>query len=131
MQDLFVYGTLRDEALRRRVLGAAAPRRAHAAVAEGWMAARLPGAHYPILVAAPEATAEGLVLPKLSSKALGLLKAFEGPGYRLTPISIARAGETERVDAFLPTAALAARAGPPFVRWRYEEWRRSWRGGRI
>ncbi len=132
MLDLFVYGTLRDPQLRRRVLGALAPPRVLDAAAPGWLAARMPGVAYPILVAASGSRAEGAILARLGSKAVGVLKAFEGPGYRLAELTVETSDGPRRASAFLPTERIVARAGPPFLPWSYEAWARGRRGsGRI
>ncbi|MCI4663644.1 MAG: gamma-glutamylcyclotransferase [Neomegalonema sp.] len=124
--DLFVYGTLRDEQLRRALLGNAAPHRATPARAHGWIPARIAGVDYPALAPAHGRCAEGAVLRQLSPRAVQLLTEYEGDEYVLSQISVELgAASSAQVAVYLPTRALLARAGPPFAEWDFDTWARS------
>ncbi|WP_327346015.1 gamma-glutamylcyclotransferase family protein [Streptomyces europaeiscabiei] len=83
---LFVYGTLQFDAVLKGLLGrvpASTP-----TSAPEWRAAALEGRVYPGLVAAPGATAAGLLLTDLTDQEWRLLDAFEDDQYDLREVSL-------------------------------------------
>jgi gamma-glutamylcyclotransferase (GGCT)/AIG2-like uncharacterized protein YtfP len=77
--SLFVYGTLMDDATRRRVTGAelvSVPATLH-----GYRRYALQGRAYPAIVPEPGATVAGQLLRGLSERALSRLDAYEGREY--------------------------------------------------
>lgn len=81
---LFVYGTLQFDAVLEALLGRI-PTSTSASAPE-WRAAALEGRVYPGLVAAPGATAVGLLLTDLTEREWGLLDAFEDDRYDLREV---------------------------------------------
>ncbi len=109
----FFYGTLRDAAVRARVLGArtAAALRLAPAEAPGWRAVYARGRDFPILVPERGAAAPGMVAEGLGRGAVRRLIAYEGAGYRLALLAVKfsdRAGKECRAVAFLPRGMLQA-----------------------
>lgn len=83
---LFVYGTLQFDAVLEGLLGrvpASTP-----ASAPEWRAAALDGRVYPGLVAAPGATAAGLLLTDLTHREWRLLDVFEDDQYDLREVAL-------------------------------------------
>ncbi|MDI6407979.1 gamma-glutamylcyclotransferase [Streptomyces albus] len=83
---LFVYGTLRFRRILTALLGHVPP--GTPATADGWRTAALRGRPYPGLVAAPGATAHGLVLTGLGPRTWQILDAFEDDAYVLRPLTV-------------------------------------------
>ncbi|QYU69868.1 gamma-glutamylcyclotransferase [Leptolyngbya sp. 15MV] len=101
MRPIFIYGTLLDARVFARFAGRAPLRRATAAVAHGWRRARLRGTPYPTLVRGP-GTVRGALLPPLPAACLQRLAAYEGPSYRLTPITVSTSRHgTRRARAWM------------------------------
>jgi len=87
VSNLFVFGTLRHDALREVVLGAAP---AVAARLPGRSARRAQGGDWPVLVTG--AAAEGLLIEGLAAEALARADFFErGFGYSRQPVEVIRA----------------------------------------
>jgi nudix-type nucleoside diphosphatase (YffH/AdpP family) len=92
VSGLFVFGTLRHDPLREAVLGRAVAGRP--VRLEGWQARRAAGGDWPVLVEAPGAAAEGLLLEGLSARERARADFFElGFGYERRPVRVA-AGES-------------------------------------
>ncbi|WP_433593823.1 gamma-glutamylcyclotransferase family protein [Nocardia sp. CA-145437] len=83
---LFVYGTLRFEAVLTALIGRV-PRMEPARLI-GRRAAALPGRAYPGLVTATDAVTAGFVLTGLTADDWRVLDAFEDDEYDLTPVSV-------------------------------------------
>lgn len=101
---IFLYGTLTDPHIARRVAGEDGfLRRARPALLPGWRRARLGATPYPTLVRDPSAAVSGL-LAEVPPALLARLHAYEGPLYRFVRVRV-RCGR----------ATLAARAwiAPP------------------
>jgi gamma-glutamylcyclotransferase (GGCT)/AIG2-like uncharacterized protein YtfP len=118
MTLLFVYGTLRDPAVRAFVLGRALPAGAVSpARARGFRAVTLPGRSYPALVAGP-GDAEGDLLCGLSAADLARLDRFEGDEYVRRPLEVTGPDGALIAEAFWPAFEVSPDAPP----WRLEEW---------
>ncbi len=83
---LFVYGTLQFDAVLKALLGRVPA--SNPASAPEWRAAALEGRVYPGLVAAPGATAAGLLLTDLTDQEWRLLDAFEDDRYDLREVAL-------------------------------------------
>ncbi|MFI2434611.1 gamma-glutamylcyclotransferase family protein [Streptomyces sp. NPDC018693] len=84
--SLLVYGTLQFDAVLKGLLGRVPARIPTAA--PDWRAAALEGRVYPGLVAAPGASAGGLLLTDLTDKEWGVLDAFEDDCYDLREVAL-------------------------------------------
>lgn len=89
MQPWFFYGTLMDGEIFRAVTGknlhSFEPRPAKA---PHYRKVHLPGQSYPTLIGATGAGADGIVCRNLTSDAVRLLHAYEGPDYKIRRISV-------------------------------------------
>jgi gamma-glutamylcyclotransferase (GGCT)/AIG2-like uncharacterized protein YtfP len=104
---VFVYGTLRDPALVARLVGRPiAPRPASL---PGWRRMRLAHSPYPTLVRG-RGSVDGALI-ELDPVALRRLSAYEGPRYRLVPVTPRLAGATVRAFAWIARGAIG-RAWP-------------------
>jgi gamma-glutamylcyclotransferase (GGCT)/AIG2-like uncharacterized protein YtfP len=111
---LFVYGTLLDPAVLRRVTGQRGlARRLRPARLAGWRRVTLRGTPYPTLLRDPGAGADGAVL-RVGASAFARLAAYEGSAYRLVPLRVATATGPRRARAWVapPWRADAARPWP-------------------
>ncbi len=84
MVDLFVYGTLKDETLRARLLGRRV--RALPARLRGFAVRAVRDADYPALVPARGGVVRGLLLTGLDAGDLARLDRYEGGEYRRIPV---------------------------------------------
>lgn len=120
--DFFFYGTLRDEEVRRAVLGPAAkaPVITEGRVA-GYRCAPVDAGAFPALVAEAGAEAEGILVQGVDLTAAARISLFEGEGYDYQPAPIPVVCEADELPGwvYLPTGRLAVRAGI----WKIEEWR--------
>jgi gamma-glutamylcyclotransferase (GGCT)/AIG2-like uncharacterized protein YtfP len=83
---LFLYGTLLDPAVLRRVTGQSGlARRLLPARLAGWRRVVLRGTPYPTLLRDAGATTEGALL-RVGPAVLARLSAYEGAEYRLVPV---------------------------------------------
>jgi hypothetical protein len=101
---LFVYGTLLDPAVLRRVTGQRGlARRLRPARLAGWRRVTLRGTPYPTLLrgARPGAEIGGLLLPRLAAPAFARLAAYEGPSYALVPVRVGTARGPRRARAWV------------------------------
>jgi gamma-glutamylcyclotransferase (GGCT)/AIG2-like uncharacterized protein YtfP len=111
---LFVYGTLLDPGVLRRVSGDdALARGLRPARLNGWRRVFLRGTPYPTLVPAAGATVNGAVL-RAGDAALARLSAYEGSAYALVPVGVVTTRGALRARAWIaPTwRADAARDWP-------------------
>lgn len=89
MQPIFFYGSLRDHALMEIVLDRpVAPEEMAPARAVGFATRRAEGEAYPILVPAPGAEADGVLLISPTDGDLDRLAYFEEAEYALAPIDV-------------------------------------------
>jgi gamma-glutamylcyclotransferase (GGCT)/AIG2-like uncharacterized protein YtfP len=119
---VFLYGTLTDPDVLARVLGR--PVRADGlepARLDGFRRLRAAAASYPVLVPAPDAAVDGLLLHPAGRRDILRLNHFESGEYHaeLRPVRT-RAGATRPAWLYAARADLPASAEP----WRLEDWRR-------
>lgn len=80
--DFFFYGTLRDDEVRRQVLGRTLPAaQVESAALAGFKAFFVSGASYPTLVARAGGRVSGLLARHLGTADAARLAAFEGAAY--------------------------------------------------
>ena len=103
---IFVYGTLRDEALVRRLLGRRLPSKP--AVLEGYCRTLDASIGYPVVHPLAGASVDGRLLEPVDQDALAALDAYEGPDYRRVIVRV-QTGDGRAVDAYtyVPTAPAA------------------------
>jgi nudix-type nucleoside diphosphatase (YffH/AdpP family) len=114
---VFVFGTLRDAALRAIVLGAEVP--ARPARLEGAAIRRAAEGDWPTLAEAPGEAAEGLLL-ELAPEALARGDYYEGLfGYARRPAAIDVEGRAAQAEVWRPAAPPARTAEPWYLgRWQ-------------
>jgi len=121
---LFFFGTLIDADVRQAVVGRPLP--VETATAAGFVRVFIAGRTYPMLL--PKATGRvgGVLTPPLEDAALRRLNAYEGPEYRLRPITVETATGTVTAHAYFCRHGVAAGRRE----WRFEDWlrreKRSW-----
>lgn len=129
--DLFFYGTLRDAAVRRVVLGPAAARLTVVpALIRGYRCAPVEGGRYPILVPEPASRAEGVLVAGVSLEAAARTSYFEDDGYAYGVSRVAvetAAGAAREAWAYLPSERLTPFPG----RWSIEAWKRRHRAAFV
>lgn len=86
MTDLFVYGSLQLPEVLSIVIGHIP--QMILAQAPGWKACRLPGVHYPGLIANQGSLTTGIVLQGIDAKNLAALDDFEGTQYNRESITV-------------------------------------------
>ncbi len=119
--DLFLYGTLRYRPLLEVVLGRT-PRGLPARLA-GHRAHWAEGQPFPLLVAAPGASAEGLLLGGLSEGELARLDYYEGGfGFALREVTVQTPEGPRRARAWFAREGVW-RPGAPFD---LDDWARRW-----
>jgi len=119
MGDLFLFGTLLDDALRHIVAGCDLS--GVAAVLPGHGVWRAAGGDYPLLGAGQGAT--GLLLRNVPGAALARLHFYEaGFDYRTGLVEVATGGAMHAATVYLP-ATPALPGGAP---WALEDWQAGW-----
>jgi ADP-ribose pyrophosphatase len=103
VDQLFVYGTLRDMALLEAVLGHPLPvAQRRAARLEGYAACWAVGQAFPVLLPAPDAEAEGLLLTGLDAQDMARLTFYEGGfGYHLETVTVQSAAGSARAQVWI------------------------------
>lgn len=123
--DFFFYGTLRDDEVRRRVLGRDLPAsNLEEAELDGFQAVFVAGASYPTVVPRTEACVPGLLARGLGNADAARLSAFEGTPYQIRELAVrgVRSGlVTARV--FVIRGGTRATAWP----WTLTAWQRQFR----
>jgi gamma-glutamylcyclotransferase (GGCT)/AIG2-like uncharacterized protein YtfP len=121
MTRLFLYGTLTDPEVARRVAGDDGfLRAARPALLAGHRRARLRGTPYPTLLRDATSVVHGL-LAEVPPAVLRRLSAYEGPLYRFVPVRVLCAGATLAARAWIAPetratargSARSRRAAPP------------------
>lgn len=99
----FFYGTLLDRDVTALVLGRRLPPRAFVpATLHGYTRYRAKGVTYPIIVREPNGTVPGAVVGGLGSLDVARLAAYEGPRYRIAPLTVEVNGALTTVSVFEP-----------------------------
>ncbi len=111
MADLFVYGTLRDETLRARLLGRRV--RALPARLRGFAVRAVRDADYPALVPDRSGVVTGLLLTGLDAGDLARLDRYEGGEYRRVPVRAEVAGRLRPAWVYLWCDRRSRLGGPP------------------
>jgi nudix-type nucleoside diphosphatase (YffH/AdpP family) len=120
MTQIFLFGTLCHEPLRRLVAGTELT--ARAAVLPGARIARVRDAAWPVLVDAPGARAEG-VLIAAEGAALARLDFYEACfGYKRRPVTVEVDGAEQAADVWRPSGQGAPSDGA----WSLADWARDW-----
>jgi len=121
----FFYGTLIDRELLARVSGRRVPESdIEPATLRGWRRVGVVGRSYPILVASPGGSVEGVLVRGLGDGAERRLADYEGPNYRLArSTAIDRRGRPVACAVFLFAGGLR----PDRREWRLERWQRRWK----
>ncbi|MBE9605472.1 gamma-glutamylcyclotransferase [Acetobacteraceae bacterium H6797] len=102
MLPLFLYGTLLDPRVLARQSGdPRLARRLLPAKARGFRRVFLRGTPYPTLLAGKRKAAVKGALLRPTPAALARLKAYEGPGYRLTPLTVTTKHGPRRARAWI------------------------------
>ena len=120
--DLFVYGTLMDEDVLRRVIGRPVPSaQIGVAFVDGYRRVYVKDTYFPILVPAEGGAVEGRLITGLGAEAVERLTRFEGRQFQLKrlPVRLAR-GRTAEVECFMPVMGITATD----KEWDPDQWRR-------
>lgn len=129
--DLFFYGTLRDPAVRRIVLGLEIePGRIEPATLQGYRCAPVENGRYPGLIRSAEDTAPGMLVRDVSLEAAVRTSFFEGEvaAYTVAAVTVRLAsGQGVSAWVYLPTASLALGTGT----WSIEAWQQTYRADFI
>jgi len=124
----FFYGTLMDADVRRAVLGPHAPRHVEPALLRGWRRLPVRGRTYPVIVADPAASVDGVLVRGLNAAARRRLERYEDADlYAAATVDVLPAGRARPVQALVFVANFVAKA--PGVRrgsrrWEIGDWRR-------
>ena len=119
---VFLYGTLTDPDVLARVLGRPVrPDELEPAHLDGFCRLRAAAASYPVLVPAPDATVDGLLLRAAGRRDILRLNHFESGEYHAELRPVRTRDGTAR-----PAWLYAARADLPASAedWKIEDWRR-------
>ena len=118
--SVFLFGTLRDAALRRIVLGADVP--LWPARLAGWEVRRVAEGDWPVLVPAQAAVAEG-GLARLTPDALARADYYESLfGYTRVPVTVEGAAGPEPADIWRPSGGGSAVAEGLSEAWSLSAW---------
>jgi Gamma-glutamyl cyclotransferase, AIG2-like len=120
----FFYGTLVDPDVRRAVLGPYAPRSVEPASLSGWRRVPVRGKTYPVIVADPAATVDGVLARGLNAAARRRLEHYEGDDlYAVADVEVAL---TDRLRLVPARVFVAKAAGIHRGRgtWTIATWRR-------
>ena len=103
--NVFVYGTLRDDVLRNRLL--ARDVECHPARLDGYVVLAQTEAHLPAIQVNPGTSVEGLVLTDLSETEVARLDAYETPfGYNPVECEVQVEARYETASVYLPDATV-------------------------
>ncbi len=99
----FFYGTLLDRDVTALVLGRRLPPHAYVpACLLGHSRFRAKGASYPVVVQDSCGEVAGAIVGGLSTRDVGYLATYEGPGYRIVPLRVRSRGRLVTVSVFEP-----------------------------
>lgn len=119
----FFYGTLLDRDVTALVLGRRLPPQAfQAAFLRGYTRYRAKGVTYPVIVRDPSGRVRGAIVQGLSVRDVERLAAYEGPRYRIAPLTVEVYGALTTVSVFEP---LEKRFEPVDGAWDLALWQRN------
>jgi hypothetical protein len=119
----FFYGTLLDRDVTALVLGRRLPPQAFlAASLRGYTRYRAKGVTYPVIVRNPSGRVRGAIVQGLSVRDVERLAAYEGPRYRIAPLTVEIHGVLTTVSVFEP---LEKRFEPVDGAWDLTFWQRN------
>ena len=119
MNQLFIYGTLRDRDICEAVLlRAVAPDDMIAASAPDFAIYKVADVHYPCLLPADGQVAVGALLTGLSDEDLALLDQFEGVNYSRKPIGILVDGKEIETQYYQPNKMLRTDGAWSLAQWQ-------------
>jgi len=131
MIDFFFYGTLRDAAVRRIVLGLdMASTSIDPATLQGYRCAPVENGRFPGLVRSVDDVAQGMLVRAVPIEAAIRTSFFEGEvaDYSVDSVTVdLEGGRKESAWTYLPTASLTLSAGY----WSLSRWQRTYRAGFI
>ncbi len=123
MNTLFFYGTLRFRPLLELVLGGVCTPTLCDAVLPDHQVLWVDGASFPMIRAAKNRRAPGLLVQGLSDEALARLNFYEGGfAYDLADVQVEAVGGAESAQVYFPEPGL----WPPGAPWSLSEWQRDW-----
>lgn len=115
---IFLYGTLRHDALFTQIAGPS-PVARQEAVLPDHAVLRAPGGPWPTLVARPDAEARGVVVDGLDAAQLRALDAYELPfGYVRRPVTVTTANGPLAATAYFPPPGQPDSGRP----WSLDDW---------
>jgi len=118
----FFYGTLLDRDVTALVLGRRLPAQAFVpAELPGWSRWRVQGGSYPISLPDRKGSVAGAVVSGLSARDVARLAAYEGAGYRVSPLKVRIAGSLTMVSVFEP---IVSKLKPTTRPWDLALWQR-------
>jgi hypothetical protein len=118
----FFYGTLLDRDVTALVLGHRLPPSAFVpAVLPGWSRWRVQGGSYPISIPDRKGQVAGAVVRGLSARDVARLAAYEGAGYRVSPLNVRIDGLLTTVSVFEP---IVSKLKPTNRPWELALWQR-------
>ncbi|MBS0224179.1 MAG: gamma-glutamylcyclotransferase [Proteobacteria bacterium] len=118
----FFYGTLLDRDVTAIVLGRRLPPQAFiSATLHGHTRYRARGVTYPIIVRDPNGQVQGAIVQGLSALDVARLAAYEGPRYRIAPLTVEIHAALTTVSVFEP---LEKRFEPVDGAWDLALWQR-------
>jgi hypothetical protein len=118
----FFYGTLLDRDVTALVLGRRLPASSFApALLPGWSRWRVQGGSYPIAIPDRRGNVAGAVVGGLSARDVARLAAYEGAGYRISPLKVWLGGALTTVSVFEP---IVSKLKPTAVPWDLVRWQR-------
>jgi len=121
----FFFGTLLDLELLARVAGSHVSEwQTRPAVIAGYRRTGVIGRGYPILVRDPASRTDGIIVTELGPRAMRRLDRYEGPNYRLTPVTVVDRS-CRPVDAVVFLVADRLRSNRRH--WRLDVWQRRWK----
>ena len=128
--NLFVYGTLLDDELRRAVIGRGRVQLMPARL-QRHRRVHLAGTPYPTLRPDSESAVDGVLLTRIGGQAVARLSAYEGPAYRLRRSYVETGAGTVSTHVYTAALSRASREDWSFTRWREDSTRRDIRPGAL
>ncbi len=118
MTDVFVYGTLRSERLRKAVAGGDRLV-VDAALLHAFSVFSVRGDVVPFIAKNGSGSAEGVIMRNVDTDQIARLDAYEGAfGYALSPVEVDGPDGAETVQMYLPPDDIAQGSGE----WSFDHW---------